>query len=134
MLDEESTLQLFADSTFYEEIFNESKNEKIFSVIRENLNITGPLCILRIFNGNRYFVYFFNILILFISLILIAESYAKLINCSFFTFLICINPICFTSMLSVNKESISILAISCLIVAVKKMKKKFLASLDAADS
>lgn len=122
-LDGLNNIQFFADSTTYEKIYFEEtyKQLGLFSV---SSNYLGPVIILELTNGNRWLVFVFNCILLYISFFILKNL--KFINYKKFFFILLLNPLTFQSLLSVNKEIISILVAVLFFLWVTKRSYRYL--------
>ncbi|MDU9020999.1 hypothetical protein [Pseudomonas corrugata] len=113
MLSGDIDFKFFADSLTYEKLYHEADFKTFSEMISWDSNYFGPLVVLDLLNGDRVLVLLFNIALVFISLWLVrvGDQY----NWTFFVFLLFLSPITFSSLLSVNKEVISLLTISSLV-------------------
>lgn len=117
MLDEETSVQFFADSTTYEKAAGELKRLTSLELLIYNPNYFGPISILNLVSGSRWGVLFLNLAIFALSLNLIFRVVS--LNKKIFVILLIINPMTFSSLLSINKEVYSILAIALLIYGIR---------------
>lgn len=120
MLDGESSIQFFADSRTYELAALELKDLSPFELVRYNPNYFGPITILNLLQGNRWCVLIFNIVIFAASARLIMAAIP--VNRKFFAILLALNPMTFSSLLSVNKEILSVLTVALLIYGTERKK------------
>ncbi|WLH02861.1 hypothetical protein PSH84_12995 [Pseudomonas beijingensis] len=113
MLSGEIDFKFFADSLTYEKLYQESDFKSFSEMISWDSNYFGPLVILEVFGGDRVLVLCFNIALAFISLWLVrtGDQYDWVL----FVFLFFLSPITFSSLLSINKEIISLLTMSLLV-------------------
>jgi len=103
----------------YEKIAREKHN--IIDLVKVNKNYLGPIIIiLKIFNSNRKLVYLFNCFIFILSWFILFKNLR--INKFKFLIFMFISPIMFSSLLSVNKEIISMLVIVLLVEYYKNKK------------
>jgi len=115
-LDGHSKIELFADSETFEEIaLGESNYEfsSIYEAIGVKFNFVGPLIVLYIFQMNRVAILFFNLTLFLLGLYFLNKS--RCFNMLKLVVLLGINPIVFSSLLSVNKEIFVYLSL-CLLV------------------
>lgn len=120
MLDEIIDLRFFSDSTVYESEYYELISLSVVDIFFHNPNYFGPQVILRILSGDRVLVLLLNILLFFISFNFFYKSLD--INKGLLTFFVLINPITFSSLLSINKEIFVLLASSLICYSIEKRK------------
>ncbi|WP_145131464.1 MULTISPECIES: hypothetical protein [unclassified Pseudomonas] len=113
MLSGDIDFKFFADSLTYEKLYREAEFKTFSEMISWDSNYFGPLVILDVLGGDRVLVLFFNIMLTFISLWLVRVGGQY--NWALFVFLLFLSPVTFSSLLSVNKEIISLLTISSLV-------------------
>lgn len=120
MLDEIIDLRFFSDSTVYESEYYELISLSALDLFSHNPNYFGSIMVLRFLSGDRASVLFMNISIFFLSF----HFFYKMIDIkkSLLTFFVLINPITFSSLLSVNKEIFVLLASSLICYAIGKRK------------
>lgn len=118
MLNEETSVQFFADSTTYEKEAIELKELTPLELIAHNPNYFGPITILNMMNGSRWGVLIMNLFVFTLSLSLICKAVS--LNRTLFVILLIINPMTFSSLLSINKEIFSLLTIALLIYGINR--------------
>jgi len=120
MLDEIIDLRFFSDSTVYESEYYELSSLSVLDLFFHNPNYFGPEVILRILSGDREMVLLLNIFLFFIAF----YFFYKLpdINKGLLTFFVLINPITFSSLLSINKEILVLLASSLICYSIEKRR------------
>lgn len=116
MLNEETSIQFFADSTTYEQAAIELKELTALELLVANPNYFGPISILNLMNGNRWGILFLNLFVFTLSLSLISKALS--LNRKLFVILLLVNPMTFSSLLSINKEVYSILTVALLIYGI----------------
>jgi hypothetical protein len=91
-------------------------------------NFLGPAFLVRLLGGNYYLIMLFNVLVLYFS----AASMARSLHLDVlrFTAVLLLNPITVSSLLSVNKEIISVAFLALLLVAYTR--RSFIALVCAA--
>lgn len=119
-IENQDGIQFYADSSTYHQIvqgnhFVELDETGLVSVAS---NFFGPILILKILNNNYYLISALNILILYISVINISKLY-KIKSFKLLLVLLA-NPITISSLLSINKEIISLLFISVFLQYLSK--------------
>lgn len=115
----ELEFQFYADSKTYVE---EAKSSN-FDLISVGGNFLGPVSILKILGPENYFMaYLFNVMLFMIAIIIMTRD--RDINLGYFLFLTIVNPITFTSLISINKEILSLLFVSILISEHKRLHKR----------
>lgn len=120
MLNEETFFRFFADSSTYEEASVELKNLSLLQLFAINPNYFGPLTILRIVDGSRWGVLTLNILVFILCLKLFYMAFP--LRKYLFVSILLLNPITFSSLLSINKEIFSILTVALLVYGRKNRK------------
>lgn len=113
-LDGEINFQFYADSLSYERIYREASLNSLSDLITFNANFLGPLLILDLFDNSREWVLFFNICVLFFILYLVRGAVD--VSAVLFLALLFLSPFTFFSLLSVNKEILSILCLALIVV------------------
>lgn len=113
MLDEETNIRFFADSTTYEQAAIDLKDLTPLELVLYNPNYFGPITILNLMGGSRWGVLIFNLCIFTLSIILICKALS--LNRMLFVILVIFNPMTFSSLLSINKEIFSILTVALLV-------------------
>lgn len=113
-LDGEINFQFYADSLSYERIYREANLNSLSDLITFNANFLGPLLILELFDNSREWVLFFNMCVLFVILYLVRKTVD--VNAVLFLALFFLSPFTFFSLISVNKEILSILCLALIVV------------------
>jgi len=113
VLEGQIDFQFYADSLTYEELYYSNYFDNIWKTVGFGGNYFGPILILKSFNGSRVCVLLFNCAIFLISIKLIVSS--SNIRPRILLFLLILNPITFFSLVSVNKEIISLLVCALVI-------------------
>jgi hypothetical protein len=103
--------EFYADSETYLE--NVQTNDSISDLLEKNPNLLGPSLILKLFNSSYFLVFLLHYLIVFYFVNSLYKLYAIKIKMLFLFLLI--SPIFFSSVLTINKEIISVLVITFLI-------------------
>lgn len=125
MLNEEIGIRLFADSTTYELEAYALRDLSAIQLMIFNPNYFGPISILRLLDGSRWGVLVLNLLVFTLALSILFKAVE--LNRKLFVVLLLINPMTFSSLLSINKEIFSLLTISLMIYGIRH--KSILASL-----
>lgn len=118
MLDGETSIQFFADSTTYEQAANELKELTTLELIIYNPNYFGPVTVLNLMDGSRWGVLALNLIVFVLSINLIYKAVS--LNRKLFVILVVLNPMTLSSLLSINKEIFSVLTIALLIYGLGK--------------
>ena len=116
-LDGRSEIEVYADSETYEKRYLENTDIE-GGEVQLSMNYVGPLLILNTFSGNRYLIFLFNSLILILSIKIIKRSGLVFDN-KYFWFLM-LSPLTFISLVSVNKEIISLFVVAILVLWVSR--------------
>ncbi|WP_147270480.1 hypothetical protein [Halomonas sp. DQ26W] len=111
VLEGESNFQFYADSLTYEKLYFSNYFSSIHEMVGFGGNYLGPLLILELFNGNRLAILFLNCCIFLVSVRIIV--YSSNVRPAVFILLLILNPLTFFSLISVNKEIISLLVCAC---------------------
>ncbi len=104
-LDGKSKIELFADSETFEQIAVGNTSyviTGIYDTVDIKYNFLGPLLILHFFQMNRIAILFFNLFLFLMGFHLLNKSFE--FNKLKLLLLFVINPIIFSSLMSVNKE------------------------------
>ena len=114
------TFQFYADSKVYEEI---ALFRHHYGALTEvNHNTFGPVFLLQILGPRNYWaIYLFNIVLFLISIYLLTST--KGINGKVLVLLIMIQPITFSSLMTINKEMICLLCVSLIIYNHERKNK-----------
>lgn len=115
-------LRIWADAPLYEAVAD--TYDDILGLISIAGNFLGPVLIIKLFNNNYSYIYLVNCLILIVSFYLISKTHH--INNSKFLFYLLINPMLFISLMSVNKEIVSLLFIALLLSYLNNKKTIYL--------
>jgi len=118
MLNEETSIRLFADSTTYELEAYELRDLTTLQLMLFNPNYFGPISILGLLNGSRWGVLILNLLVFTLALNVFFKVMS--LDRKLFVVLLLMNPITFSSLLSINKEIYSLLALSLLIYGIRR--------------
>lgn len=121
VLNNEMDFQFYSDSKTYED------EAKYYSrdLVAVSGNFFGPILILRLLGPNNYIgVFFVNIIIFFLSLYFFTRDYK--LKLKIFLPLLLLNPITFSSIMSINKEIISLLFLSILVYNHNRKKIIFI--------
>lgn len=118
MLDGESNIQFFADSSTYEQAAIDLKGLTSLELVILNPNYFGPITILDLMNGSRWGVLTLNLTIFTLSISFINKAVP--LNRNLFIILMILNPMTFSSLLSINKEIFSLLTVALLIYGINK--------------
>lgn len=111
--------QFYADSLTYEQAYVDNNFSSVFEMVSVGNNYLGPLLLLEVVGGNRFLILLVNIFILFWAIKLVRKS-KEPVDLGVAVFLLFLSPITFFSLISVNKEIISMLAMAFLIAWVRK--------------
>lgn len=112
--------QFYADSLTYEKAYLESSFSSVSDMVSVGNNYLGPLLLLEAVGGSRILVLFVNILILFWSIRLIGKGDDARLGTM--VFLLFLSPITFFSLISINKEIISMLAMAFMVAWVRRRR------------
>lgn len=118
MLNEETSIQFFADSVTYEQAAIDLKELSALQLLIYNPNYFGPISILNLLGGNRWSVLVLNLFVFTLSLSLICSAIS--LDRKLFIICLIINPMTFSSLLSINKEIFSLFAIALLIYGISR--------------
>ncbi len=118
----ETDFRVWADADLYE--VTADLYEGMSDLIGVDTNRFGPVMIVNLLNNDYFYIYFFNCLILLVSLHLLTA--ASNINGSKLLFYLLINPMLFISLMSVNKEILSLLFVALLLSYFKNHQTKYL--------
>ncbi len=120
---EYDTLHMYADHPTYVNYFRFFReNILIFLVIR--INYLGPFFIIWLTSDNLIAAFIFNVICFLLSIKLIARTHYFEMNV--YTILLILNPITFFSLFSVNKEVVSLLAVSLFIASLLNYRKSYI--------
>lgn len=125
-IESQDGIQFYADSSTYHEIANGEHSVDLdeTGLVSVAGNFFGPIAILNILNNNYYFVATLNILIFYFSITQISKLY-KISPLKLLTVLL-LNPITISSLLSINKEIISLLFLFSLLKYINCKKLSLL--------
>ncbi len=118
MLNEETNIQFMADSVTYEHAARDLKDLTSLELIAFNPNYFGPVTILKLLGGSRWGVVCLNFVVFLLSLRLVGRAFPS--NRKILVTLVCLNPMTFSSLLSINKEVFSLLTLSFLIYGLSR--------------
>jgi hypothetical protein len=118
----ETDFRVWADADLYE--VTADLYEGVSDLIGIDTNRFGPVMIVSLLNNNYFYIYLFNCLILLVSFYLINSTGD--INGSKLLFYLLINPMLFISLMSVNKEILSLLFAALLLSYLKNHQTKYL--------
>ncbi|GAQ14820.1 hypothetical protein MODO_2512 [Myroides odoratimimus] len=113
--------QFYADTNTYVRLYNAGYT--INEVAQVNLNLVGPLLILKSVFGNFYLVLFINLLVLYQTIRNLSKAY-NLNQAKLFMMLI-IAPLMLGSIIGINKEIFSLWSISFILLYMEKSKIKY---------
>lgn len=116
-LDGKSEIEVYADSETYEKRYK-ADSELEGGAVQLSMNYFGPLLVLNAFSGNRYLIFIFNFLLLVLSVKIIKIS--RLVSDDKFFWFLILSPLTFVSLLSINKEIISLFVIACLVLWISR--------------
>lgn len=114
--------RVWADAEMYEvaaDVYDDMSD-----LINVAANRFGPVMIVNLLHNNYFYIYLFNCLILLVSIYLIAS--VGNINSSKLLFYLLINPMLFISLMTVNKEILSLLFIALLLSYLHNSKTIYL--------
>jgi hypothetical protein len=119
-LDGKNQFEFFTDSVTYERAAqdNISVSDAPLGLIALDANYLGPVTILRTVAGNRYGVIAINSLILLLSVYILGRS--QDLRRDRLLLILFMNPMTLSSVMSVNKEILNLLAISLLYFSVSR--------------
>jgi hypothetical protein len=120
-LDGNIDFQFYADSLTYEKAYLANSFSSVFEMVSVGNNYLGPILLLDAVGGSRFLVLLVNVSILFWSIRLVGKGKdpAALGTVVFLLFL---SPITFFSLISINKEIISMLAMAFMVAWVRRKK------------
>lgn len=121
----EEVIQLWADSLTYQKIATGEIDYGIY-LITFDYNLLGPQIILKLLQTNPVFVFIFNCIIFVTSFRMLRNNFS--INSGKLLFFLLLSPVLFSSLLTVNKEIISMLCIVLLLMYYKKSKSVYFLS------
>jgi hypothetical protein len=121
--EDNTKLQFYADSATYITLSKQFDFKDILEVILLNENAVGPFIILKFFNSNAILIYIFNVAIFLYSIFVLIKYYPVKKTC--FIAILCISPILFTSLLSINKEIVSIFSMANFLAYYKSGKPRY---------
>lgn len=104
----EMHLQFYADTPTYERLARTMPLS--FGLIQVTTNLFGPVLILKALGGDRFLVYLLNLACLTAAFAIVVRTFP--VNRLQFLFYLMLSPLMFTSLLSINKEIIAVLAIA----------------------
>lgn len=113
-------LHLWADSSTYTVLSKEYALNDISLIMDLSPNYLGPFLILKVFGSNENLIYIFNVIIFLLSISILIKHYN--LNEQRFVLLLCSSPMVFTSLLSINKEVLTIFSLSMFLAYIKKRK------------
>lgn len=117
--------QFYADSLTYEKAYLESSFSSVSEMVSVGNNYLGPLLLLEAVDGSRFLVMLVNIFILFWSIRLVGKGNEPT-RLGLTVFLLFLSPITFFSLISINKEIISMLAMAFMVTWVRKKQLGYL--------
>lgn len=118
----ETDFRVWADADLYEvaaDLYYEMSE-----LTRIDANRFGPVMIINLLDNNYFYIYLFNCLILLVSFYMINSTGD--INGSKLLFYLLINPMLFISLMSVNKEILSLLFVALLLSYLNNHQMKYL--------
>lgn len=124
MLNEETGIQFFADSATYEQAAIELKELTPLELIMYNPNYFGQITILNLMNGSRWGVLILNLFVFVLSVSIVSRAIS--LDRRLLIMLLIVNPMTFSSLLSINKEIYSLLTIALLIYGVGRNSSRAL--------
>ncbi len=113
--------QFYADSLTYEKAYLENSFNSLSEMVSIGNNYLGPLLLLDAVGGSRFLVLMVNISILFWSIKLVGKG-KEPARLGFVIFLLFLSPITFFSLISINKEIISMLVMAFMVAWVRRKK------------
>lgn len=119
-LDDKNDFEFFSDSTTYEKAAEDrlAVSEGPIGLIALDANYLGPITILRLVDSNRYGVIAVNIMLFIVAISMIART--RPIRRDILILCLALNPLTLSSLLSVNKEILTILSVVLVNYAVGK--------------
>lgn len=121
VLNDRMDFQFYSDSKTYEYEATDYSKE----LITVGGNFFGPVMILRLLGPQNYIaIFFFNLIVFFVSLYFFTRD--RRLDLKIFLPLILLSSITFTSIMSINKEIISLLFSSILIYNHERKKLKYI--------
>jgi hypothetical protein len=81
----------------------------LVQAFRANKNLIGPVLLIKLFNSNHTYIFVFNVLILYVAFQSLFKYFKN--HTLLFTFCFFLNPLSIISLLSINKEILSIVAL-----------------------
>jgi hypothetical protein len=115
-------LRVWADAPSYEDAAaNYDDLSELVTIVN---NYIGPVLIIKLLNNDYFYIYLLNCLIFIISYFILSKD-ANIDSSKLLVYLI-INPMLFISLMSVNKEIVSLLFIALLISYLKNKKLTYL--------
>jgi len=115
-------LQFYADSGTYETLAQQS--EINLGLISVGANLLGPLLILQVLGHSRFLVFLFNLACLVVAFRVFVRTY-PLDPRRFLSYLL-ISPLVFVSLLSINKEIVSLPALALFAAYVERRRLRYL--------
>ncbi|MBP6755049.1 MAG: hypothetical protein KA210_02795 [Bacteroidia bacterium] len=104
----EINFEFYADSETYMEFMLEKQS--FTDIILFNTNMFGPTVILTVLKESYFAVFFFNVFIVLFSYFTFTKNYK--VDKSYFLFCLILSPMFFSSIISINKEIISLLSLA----------------------
>lgn len=111
-------LQFFADSLTYASAAEEWRFGDFYSLVGVNKNYLGPVLIFRALFMEHWAVLVFNAGLFLISLALLGKN--NLVDRRVLVFTLALSPITFSSLLSINKEILSLFVVALLICNISR--------------
>lgn len=113
--------QFYADSLTYEKAYLQNSFSSVSDMVSVGNNYLGPLLLLETVGGNRVLILLVNILILFWSMGLVGRG-KEPSRQGVLVFLLFLSPITFFSLISINKEIFSLLAMAFMVAWVGRRR------------
>ena len=117
-----NTLHMYADHPTYVNYYRYF-NDNIILFLLLKINYLGPFFVIWLTGDNLIFAFIFNLICLVLSIKIIHNL--NYFNMERYSTLLLINPITFLSMFSVNKEILSLLAVSLFLLSLIKPRKLY---------
>jgi hypothetical protein len=117
------SFKFYFDTDVYENIYK-SGHTTLLDIVKNKTNYLGPFLIQYLISPNYFIIFLLNILIFVFSYRLIIKSYD--VNRNLLLFFFTISPFLFISLLSLNKEIVSLLSLSFYVAYFSSHKRKYL--------
>ena len=111
-------LQMYSDSTVYEEWALSGIAAGNITLVGVGGNLLGPVLVLTVFNFDRNYIHFFNIAVMLLSYLIVRRNIP--VNRLYLLLGLLSSPLLFFSLFGVNKEIFALLTAACLAVSIRK--------------